>query len=94
MIEGFSFFICFADDNYKYLDKIVLPVLDVIKNDSIKRAKQAVNNIAYDGFKTVTVTASSNKNHCLEFYASPKLDSIANVQIAKMKILWIDKDPD
>ena len=69
--------------NYKYIDSLALNTKRVIIEDSISFYNKWIKNNRE--FKYMNLTGKRTIYHCLDYYKSNELDSIAKSRIKKMK---------
>jgi len=73
-------------NGYKYIDSLVQPIILAAKKDSIQHFNRYLKGM--NKIEQAELNGLPLIKHCLEFYASERLDSIATSRVTEMEILW------
>jgi len=75
-------------ENYKFIDTLVMPIIANAKKDSAEYFDTHLYN--FHPIEQKDLNGIPILKHCLEFYESDELDSVATVKINEMPILWMN----
>jgi len=73
-------------NEYQYIDSLVQPIILRAKADSIQYFNNRLKGI--NEIEQAELNGLPLIKYCLEFYATERLDSIANSRVKEMKLLW------